>query len=431
MFYLEKLEIKKYYLVSEPTTLYFNKDTNYLLGRNGTGKTTILEIIAAFFNLDFDSISSKKYETSLSAKFRGTEDKNLEISIFYDDKPPEIAEYPVELLLVGMEPISGLNKTTVIKITKDQIDVTINISESGTFLIINGKESSFKYKPSVFRALLEIRRYTSKNKKNMDNIFLSSILQDISNNLSLSRYPEGLEYEEFFFNKRHLILSVDNDIIIISNDAIINDKTFSIQKIKDEISTLVEDFRNTDEYKENIILSRDDSLVLETISKFISVNNIRLNYHVDDISLEDEFFNIDLGSVKVSIVLENGSVISYDKLSYGEKRMFHIINYLHESSVFLLDEPMNGFHHDFIAKTLETSNSMGKQSFIANQNPILFDYIEVENSEDFSTKMVFCKLTDGKITWTNPIPEESEKFMDDLNNQFLPVNMILKKLELW
>ena len=111
--------------------------------------------------------------------------------------------------------------------------------------------------------------------------------------------------------------------------------------------------------------------------------------------------------------------------------MFHIINYLHESPVFLLDEPMNGFHHDFITKTLETSNAMGKQSFIANQNPILFDYIEVENSRDFSTKMVFCKLIDGKMTWNNPTPKESEKFMDDLDNQFLPINMILKKLELW
>ena len=110
MFYLEELKIKKYYLVNEPATLYFNKDTNYLLGKNGTGKTTLLEIICAFFTLDFDTISSKENETSITATFRDTEDMDLKVSISYDAIPPQIAENPVELLLVGMEPVTGNKK---------------------------------------------------------------------------------------------------------------------------------------------------------------------------------------------------------------------------------------------------------------------------------------------------------------------------------
>jgi len=56
MNYLDRVEITGFWGDRE-VTFDFNSDINFLIGVNGSGKTTIIEIIAAALKADFKALS--------------------------------------------------------------------------------------------------------------------------------------------------------------------------------------------------------------------------------------------------------------------------------------------------------------------------------------------------------------------------------------
>ena len=65
---LRRLEIKKFRNV-RPTVLTFDDDWNVLLGKNGTGKTTLLELIAATIRGDVQAFENVDYEIEADLSF--------------------------------------------------------------------------------------------------------------------------------------------------------------------------------------------------------------------------------------------------------------------------------------------------------------------------------------------------------------------------
>ncbi|MET0403963.1 MAG: AAA family ATPase, partial [Cystobacter sp.] len=61
---LKWLEVNKFRSVKPGTRLTFNEGHNVLLGQNGTGKTTLLNLIAAAIKLDFTDFRSEEFDVS-------------------------------------------------------------------------------------------------------------------------------------------------------------------------------------------------------------------------------------------------------------------------------------------------------------------------------------------------------------------------------
>ena len=183
-----------------------------------------------------------------------------------------------------------------------------------------------------------------------------------------------------------------------------------------------------------IILNKEKLKDLENIVQQLDIFDILLSYTITA-SIETEYVvEIFLKQTNISIVLDKDrkTIINFNKLSYGEKRLFFLIVYfMANNSVAILDEPSIALHYDFIEKLVSLINEANHQIFIANQNPLLLDFIEFNDNEEFKNKFVFCRKENNKMIWTNPTDEETEKFMEDYNNQFLTTSQILRFLNLW
>ena len=59
--YLEKLKIEKLF-GSEDIEIEFNRELNILVGKNGCGKTTVLEIVYSILNLNLKKINEYPFE---------------------------------------------------------------------------------------------------------------------------------------------------------------------------------------------------------------------------------------------------------------------------------------------------------------------------------------------------------------------------------
>ncbi|MCP4137821.1 MAG: hypothetical protein GY754_43065, partial [bacterium] len=89
----------------------------------------------------------------------------------------------------------------------------------------------------------------------------------------------------------------------------------------------------------------------------------------------------------------------------------------------------NGLHHRMIEKVIEMMES--KQSFIANQNPILFDYMEFNTQKDVQESLTLCELEEGGMIWRDPTEKEAAEFFKEVEKDFLHVSEILRNKELW
>lgn len=97
-----------------------------------------------------------------------------------------------------------------------------------------------------------------------------------------------------------------------------------------------------------------------------------------------------------------------------------------------MDEPINGLHHSMIEDLVERLSTGKKQSFIANQSPVLFDYVEFSSKEQVLEKLVVCrKDKDKKLLFSNPTKEMADGFYKDYERNFLQVSEILKHQEIW
>ncbi|WP_447573860.1 AAA family ATPase, partial [Acinetobacter baumannii] len=73
----------------------FNQDINLIIGKNGTGKTTLLKIIIAIFSKDYIYLSQINFE-SIELNFQNENNDN--ISILLDEYIKNSIDYDIELI---------------------------------------------------------------------------------------------------------------------------------------------------------------------------------------------------------------------------------------------------------------------------------------------------------------------------------------------
>ncbi|MBX3467410.1 MAG: AAA family ATPase [Planctomycetes bacterium] len=135
------------------------------------------------------------------------------------------------------------------------------------------------------------------------------------------------------------------------------------------------------------------------------------------------------------LVRHDGSALSHEHLSYGQKRMLALLYYMAcNPQVLIADEVVNGLHHEWIAAVMERIRD--RQAFLTSQNPLLFDYLSVDSAERAGRMFVLCSAEQderGKttVTWRNMDPEEAARFHEDLAAGVEYPSEVLLRRGLW
>lgn len=118
-------------------------------------------------------------------------------------------------------------------------------------------------------------------------------------------------------------------------------------------------------------------------------------------------------------------------LSYGEKRLLAFLWYLLcNPSVVIADELVNGFHHAWIERCVELIH--GRQAFLASQNPLLLDCLPIDSEEAVRRSFITCRRgEDGRMEWKNLTAEEAADFYRAYERQTRYTHEILRGKGLW
>lgn len=124
--------------------------------------------------------------------------------------------------------------------------------------------------------------------------------------------------------------------------------------------------------------------------------------------------------------------ISHEQLSFGEKRLLAFLYYQYANEIVIADELVNGLHHSWIEACLDAL--AGRQAFLVSQNPLLLDHLPFNSPDDVRLHLIRCQRgRDGetKMHWRNFSEAEAHAFHRGYETGVQHVSEILIAEGLW
>jgi len=386
-------------------TLKFNNDVNFLIGVNGSGKTTIINLIAASLNADFKTLDKAQFT-------------KIKIIFFELDKTEKSASYIlVEKTQQSHSPYSNINfKVKLPNETKARSynlneleeetlfrypnEYRIKLHKSGLF----DRDVNLALKDLVNLTWLSIHRSSGPNRNNDDKSFESTIDQKIRElSTDLVKYfgvldrRYSLETEKF---QKNIFLSLiegdsKDDILSVSNDLDPDKEKESLKQIfllfklqENEFNSKLEKHFKSFESAKDALVKKDVSVTLNHLASLIGTRRIHsivqewnlLNERKTNINKPKFIFIDEINNLfqrkkifiternELQVETESGKIFSLLHLSSGEKQLLIILgqSLLQENSnhVYIADEPELSLHVDWQEKLVSNLKNVNPNSQI-------------------------------------------------------------------
>lgn len=469
---LRSLHIHKYRHVVPGTSLEFGAGFNVLLGRNGTGKTTLLELIEMIWSKGFEQIANEAF--------------HLEYTVEFDD-----LDVPADPTLAAFDPTLTRDRTVSGCIIHVMVEnLASELPRSG------GRQARAPSSQLQFRYRVDVKSRAGANMLTIEGTPMSASLQ-------LSTAAAPVPVAVLTATSWPLVWSAPRQYFDsgISADADASNES-PVLEWAEWCSFIIDDIKNTGRFDESLgayqaLTSREyhrpesglEGVRWEIERRIDSQAKVYpyqsrdsaffprgLLHHWGEILREDPRldppeFQTSIRETSLAVFLEltdysdilirsgapsrdrredgvvellkfgppefrillanNRGEISAQALSYGEKRLLSFLWHLAcDPSVIIADELVNGFHHAWIERCVELIGQ--RQAFLASQNPLLLDCLPLDSEADVRGCFITCRRNDdGQMSWTNLTAEEAADFYRSYERQTRYTHEILRSKGLW
>lgn len=424
---LQWLQINRFRSVKPGTRLTFNPGYNVLLGQNGTGKTTLLNLVAAVIRSDFSQFQDVDFDLQY-----GLSSDTGTATISVRNEPRLSGLIPALLRGHRQEPLpTDVNRSEPVFTAEVRLESkasgsavveiqgsggTVSVMESGTWSTPLKFESSVNYAlPLKIWSALDVVRGRYPSLLELLNVFAERQLQ---------RFDESLD---FFAQISRTIVTCLRFGQSYSEHVV---QIEGVVALQETLLPLVHKHWGRHQYSithEHLPFLRDAVLQLgfESAEAFLELLE-SVDHEVADV--------MRLGNLRFLFTHHAGWTISEKLLSYGQKRMLAFLCYLATvQSVAVADELVNGLHHRWIQAAIEALGQ--RQVFLTSQNPLLLDYLTFESPEQVRSTFILCHWegegAQARMAWESMTQEAAEDFFDSFKVGFQQVGELLQAKGLW
>jgi len=424
-----------------PTTLEFGDGIHVLLGKNGTGKTTLLCLLVAIVRTDFRAMLDQNFDFSYTLESPG-----LELDVTARNQLPTH-----DASGNGRKPtkVSSPERATRHQSSKHELVVRVTLTGfkeiyelryipgKGTLTRPGGQQKVIPPFDLSQRGSLHARMSVLYSE--LDGRDKIPIVEFAEGSSSTSgRFDEALDVFAALTGgaRENSNYGVPSFVwAAIETRGFFDDYSFLpfvpfelsfklFQKLK-RVKTPPDSLRLTaDEYTP---LKRFVELTVYTDASMVLRREERVRRPGTD-SYELRFrapeFHFDLPH-------DDGD-ISHEQLSFGEKRLLAFLYYQHANEIVIADELVNGLHHSWIEACLDVLT--GRQAFLVSQNPLLLDHLPFNSPDDVRLHLIRCQRGhDGetKMHWRNFSEAEAHAFHRGYETGVQHVSEILIAEGLW
>lgn len=380
MLKLKRLVIKEFRRLAPNTELVFNDGFNVLLGQNGAGKTSLLELIVAVLRSDLRAYQQEAFELEWEYAFEG--------AMLHSWVKSQIVTTTPQL---HHQPRSEESHWKLsLRYSKNGNEWTYSASSDGQF------ETSSK----------------SRQRVHID-IFDVGFVHDIVLHLGIGRDLDGLwielgrvERETFRFDE-----SLGGYHVLVASDPHSSEgPVYKIERNKAS-RTLVDWSYFPYQISEQLggneqavtwepHFSSDDWPILGQIAAALDARTVRLGARHEETIPHARSQTSKYRGFNVEVTFHDGRTVSAPLLSFGQKRLLSFLYHVASNRHFIVaDEIVNGLHWEWIETCLSAIGD--RQAFLTSQNPLLLDTLPIDSQEAAARTFIQCRshLADHTTTW--------------------------------
>ncbi len=427
---LKRLKIEKYRNVAPGTVLEFNDGFNVLLGQNGTGKTTLLKLIAMVTASRFASLKEVEFSLSYTLGHAGERvdvaiENKREDSLSLLDEPFSWS-YRVVLTVNGLP-----DALTVRATTKEMLVYAGEQLSGGTSLpTVNPFERNL-----LLHALGSIRLLSDDLAKKYAIATLVLILFEYQNIWNGRRFDELLGALDSITGA-----SVSSDTPFASFQFVRLTNGVSPREgarstfIPQQLVPMMEAHDPSSRSLNGIAVKHEDVDFLKKAVELMGFKGAEMLLRLRKREPVEGGERLTFGHFEFTMILEDDTVIPHDLLSYGQKRLLAFLYYVAvNEDVIIADEIVNGMHYDWIEACLREIG--GRQSFLTSQNPLLLDFLPFTSTAQVQSTFVLCRTEKDAqrthIAWSNLSQQDARAFYRAYETGAMHVSEILRSKGLW
>ena len=389
-FRLRRLEIRRFRHVRPGTVLEFADGHNMLLGRNGTGKTTLLDLIAATLRGDFRAYRGEE----LDLAWEGVSD-GCGWSGALTLGPPRRG---------GHSPGPATWRAQIEGASRDGVAVSATSSEHGVqWSAAEESGAAGALDPTSVGALwmgllAQIRGVSPSDTGGVWHFYAPDLA---------FRFDEALDT----FAHLHSGAWAYRD----------RDDPSAIGELRQAAERL-ETMSDGDQPDTLTVAGRVEAA-------FEQATGLRDVEAVLDRAGGQHF--VAYSGMRTFFTTATGTRLRHERLSFGQKRLLTALHLLESPlGIFIADELVNGLHHEWIE--LLMARLEGTQTFLASQNPLLLDHLEFDDPAEVRRSFVLCATADdGTWSWRKPTEDEATRFFRAYAVGIQHVSEVLRDKGLW
>lgn len=417
---LTRLKIDRFRNVKPGTDLRFGPTFNVLLGRNATGKSTLLDLIAAVTNDDLSAYALEYEGFDLTWRL---EDGETEIELHASRTPVTAVPLPPGFREDKEYADSWTMEIRAARALIGRLKVlgaraAWTATTDGTFAF--DVEARLGTAGAVRRALTAVlQEYVQRSTEAPTPI--REAIKALTGVGAIGRFDEAVGMLDRITTSTFLLWRENGRSGGSFNPWLPTEFILAMDGVTPP---------------ESIVLPLNELGSLSRISELLGFASADLHPRMMQRSQEGKRTTTTYQGFDCLFRRPDGSQISHHLLSFGQKRLFAFLWYLAVRAHLpvVVDELLNGLHHEWIEICFERLQD--RQSFLATQHPWLLDHIPIESAEAVRTTFVRCSIEADpsgreQMVWRNFDEEEADRFFVAYQTGIQHVSEILRTEGLW
>ncbi len=424
---LTHLRIHRYRDVAPGSTLVFSPTLNLVLGENGTGRTTLLELLARVLASDFSGLIHEAFSLEYTLAFPG-----MDLHARVRNEPAPVATAPpgAQALVRSAEPAPDVPLEPFMELTL-QLHApaarwVMRANTEGMRWELDGQPLAPQtmYWSLLDRTLWVVLFLASQRLAPEQKERLKALLRDTFL-LAPARFDEALGGFERIGQTHYAMETRGGEVFPLGLMSLPTWLPGLLRERAEQATTT------------GHIDVRHDEVDNGFLARFVALAGLaagRFRVELLDRQRYEGGGRLEFGRFGFAFTRRDGSLLSGEHLGHGQKRLLSLLYYLDVNEDFVIaDEFAHGLHPRWVEACMRELG--GRQCFLTDQNPLLFDYVSFGAAEELHGALIHCGrvVHEGheRKAWSNPPTDVTARLFADYARGGTPLGTLLRMHGLW